>query len=113
MALVVAVSGCDLVKMNWGSDCSFSLDRDRTTVGMQIELTFEALNQEDGRRYWVAIQREDAPETEQEGRIPVPDGARTMKLFARTPGACEVRVFTESKATPNRVVARRKLRVTQ
>jgi hypothetical protein len=115
-ALVLAVAlslslGCDLVKMNWGSECSFTIDRSHTSVGMAIDVTFETLNQEDGRRYWIAIQREDTPITSQAGRIPVPEGARTMKLFARTPGACEVRVYTESKGEPNRVVARRKLRV--
>lgn len=105
------LAGCDLVKMNWGSECSFSIDRDRTSVGMAIDVTFETLNQADGRRYWIAIQREDTPATNLEGRIPVPEGARTMKLFARKQGACEVRVYTESNADPNHIVARRKLRV--
>lgn len=113
VAALVILAGCDLVKMNWSSRVTFDIDRDRAVVGQQVEVTFQVLNQEDGRRYWVAIQREDAPRTEQEGRVPVPEGARTMRLLARHEGASEVRVYTEDRGDPNQIIARRKLRVVE
>ena len=111
--LAALAMGCDLLTMNWSSRATFTIDRDRAAAGQQIEVTFQTLDQNEGRRYWVAIQREDAPRTEQEGRVPVPEGARTMKLFARQPGSCEVRVYTESSGDPNQIIARRKLRVVE
>lgn len=112
MAAALA-SGCDLVNMNWASDVSFTIDRDRAAAGQTIEVTFEKLADEDGKRYWVAIQREEAPSTDYEGKIPIAKGVRSMRLTASTPGAHEVRVYTESNGAPNMIVARRKLRVVE
>jgi len=110
---LAAASGCDALKSNWSSQASFTIDRDRTAAGQTIVVTFDKLADEDGRRFWVAIQREDAPSTDQEGRIPIPAGARTMRLTARRPGAHEVRIYTEDNGAPNTIVARRKLRVVE
>jgi hypothetical protein len=113
-ALALAVgSGCDALKSNWSSQASFTLDRDRMAVGQTIVVTFEKLADEDGRRFWIAIQREDASNTDQEGRIPIPQGAQTMRLTARHPGAHEVRIYTEDNGAPNTIVARKKLRVVE
>lgn len=111
LCAALAAGGCDLVSMNWSSDVSFTIDRDRAAAGQTIEVTFEKLADEDGKRYWVAIQREDAPSTATEGKIPVPKGVRSMRLTASTAGPCEVRVYTESNGAPNMIVARKKLRV--
>jgi hypothetical protein len=78
-------SGCDLVSMNWSSDVSFTIDRDRTAAGQSIEVTFEKLADEDGKRFWIALQREDAPSTEMEGKIPIAKGVRSMRLTASAP----------------------------
>lgn len=114
LVLALAFSaGCDLVKMNWGSDVTFTIDRDRAAAGQVIEVTFEALNDEGDKRYWIAIVPEETPSTDAAGRVPIPKGARTMHLTARTPGANEVRVFTEANGAPNLIVARRKIRVVE
>jgi hypothetical protein len=110
MAAALA-SGCDLVSMNWSSDVSFTIDRDRAAAGQSIEVTFEKLADEDGKKFWIALQREDAPSTETEGKIPIAKGARSMRLTASAPGPYEVRVYSETNGAPNMIVARRKLRV--
>jgi hypothetical protein len=112
-ALAFFPAGCDALKMNWGSEVSFSLDRDRTAAGQVVEVTFDKLNDEDGKRYWIAIQPEEASNLDQTGRIPIPKGAATMALTAPKAGANEVRVYTESSGGPNMIVARKKLRVVE
>ncbi len=54
MAARRSASGCDVVNMNWASDVSFTIDREQTAAGQTIEVTFEKLADEDGKRYWVA-----------------------------------------------------------
>ncbi|APR81823.1 Hypothetical protein A7982_07172 [Minicystis rosea] len=110
-AALSVIAGCDLVKGDWGSEVSFSIDRDRTVVGQTIEVTFDKLNDEGGKHYWIAIQPEDASNTDQTGRIPVPSGIQSMRLTATKVGANEVRVYTESSGGPNMIIARKKLRV--
>jgi hypothetical protein len=106
-------AGCDLLGSNWGSEVTFSLDRDRTAVGQTIEVTFDKLNDEGGKPYWIAIQPEDASSREAAGRIPIPKGAGTMRLTASQVCACEVRVYTETSGGPNMIIARKKLRVVE
>lgn len=110
-AALAALPGCDLLQGSWSSAVSFTLDRERVSAGQTVVATFDKLADEDGRRFWIAVQREGAPSTETEGLVPVPPGARSVRLFTRGACACEVRVYMEAKSGPSMIVARRKLRV--
>jgi hypothetical protein len=108
-AALCALAGCDLLQGTWSSAASFTLDRERVPAGQTVAVTFDKLADEDGRRFWLALQRADSHSNEAEGLIPIPPGARTMRLFTHGPCSCEVRVYMEAKTGPSMIVARKRL----
>ena len=97
--------------MDWSSQASFTLDRDKVASGQYVEIRFDKLADEDGRRFWIAIVPEETKNTDQTGRTPLGTGVRALKLPTGVPGDYEVRIFTEDRGAPSTVVARRKLKV--
>jgi hypothetical protein len=111
-ALATALTGgCDLVRGDWSSQASFTLDRDKVASGQYVEIRFDKLADEDGRLFWIAIVPEDTRNTDQTGRKPIGAGVRSLKLPTGPAGDYEVRVFTEDHGAPTTIVARRKLKV--
>ena len=109
--LLTGAGGCDLLTVDWASQASFTLDRDRVASGQYVEIRFEKLADEDGRRFWIAIVPEGTKNTDQLGRAPIGAGVRSLRLPTGPAGDYEVRVFTEDHGAPTTVVARRKLTV--
>jgi hypothetical protein len=112
-ALLALAGGCDLLQSNWSSLASFTLDRERVASGQYVEIRFDKLADEDGRRFWIAIVPEDTTSRDPEGRTPLGNGVRSLKLPTGPAGDYEVRVFTEDHGAPNTIVARRKLKVVE
>lgn len=90
-------AGCDLVSTRWSDKVSFTVDRDRAAVGQVLEVTFDKLADEDGRRSWITVVPEETSRVDQLGRIPIPRGAHTMRLGGGVRGACVHRIERRSQ----------------
>jgi hypothetical protein len=110
-ALAALTCGCDLLTVDWASQASFTLDRERVASGQYVEIRFDKLADEGGRLFWIAIVPEGTKNTDQLGRQPIGPGVRSLRLPTGPAGDYEVRVFTEDHGAPTTVVARRKLKV--